>query len=295
MTCPFELFPFLFQVRASQEFPGSLWYTAVVSGQSATNGWQLLHCAHHYKSRCIENYWCDYQGCYSCASINKYSTSKRHSRINSKGTALCETKIASCHALKVPSAGCHVPAVTSQGPCLPLKCKKHMWLQKPWGYSLSLQDSDTEKLEPTYKYTFEYQCSTSGSQNLPTFSELRRSQANSNRMGFSLSASLAAMGSLQQLPLTGPHLGILSCSVSPEEVYRWSKWSKTHKRPISLRSRSMTERLGLNQVAYFTWLYLYYLYEKVCGCLGRSGERRMPLIQNAYILLQWVAWVRARC
>lgn len=186
MTCPFELFPFLFQVRASQEFPGSLWYTAVVSGQSATNGWQLLHCAHHYKSCCIENYWCDYQGCYSCASINKYSTSKRHSRINSKGTALCETKIASCRALKVPSADCHVPAVTSQGPCLPLKCKKHMWLQKPWGYSLSLQDSDTEKLEPTYKYTFEYQCSISGSQNLPTFSELWRSQANSSRMGSSL-------------------------------------------------------------------------------------------------------------
>lgn len=145
------LFPFLFQVRASQEFPSSLSQIAIVTGQPATARGQLLRFAHHYKCHCTENYWCCYRGCYSCVSINKRSASKRHSRINSKGTALCETKITLCCALKVPSAGCRVPAVTSQGPCLPPKGKMPLWLQKLRGSSLPLQDS--EKLGPTFKYT----------------------------------------------------------------------------------------------------------------------------------------------
>lgn len=77
-------------------------------------------------------------------SINKHSARKRHSRINSKGSALCGTKITPCCSLTVPSPGCHVLAISSQSPCLLLEGKKHVWLQMPWGSSLSLQDGDTE-------------------------------------------------------------------------------------------------------------------------------------------------------
>lgn len=189
-----SLFPFLFQVRASQEFRSSLWYTAVVTGQSATNGGWLLRFAHHDKCHCIEHYWRCYGECYSCVSINKHSASKRHSRINSKGTAFCETKITPCCALKVPSAGCRVPAVTSRGPCLPLKGKKHLWLQKPRGSSVSLPDGDSKKLAPTCKYTV---CNSARS---PKSADPLRAMKIPGKIWapiwtlLSLSPSLAAMG-----------------------------------------------------------------------------------------------------
>lgn len=149
-TCLFEL-----HLPLSVPFPGeSKPRITEFSVIYCHRHWTVCHWrfAHHYKCHCIENYWHCHRGCYSCVSINKHSASKRHSRINSKSTAFCETKITPCCALKVPSASCRVPAVTSQGPCLPLKGKKHVWLQKPWGSSLSLQDGDSEKLGPTCKY-----------------------------------------------------------------------------------------------------------------------------------------------
>lgn len=242
--------------------------------------------AHHYKCHCIEYYWCCYSGCYSCVSINKHSASKRHSRINSKGTAFREIKITPCCALKVPSTGCCLPAVPSQGPCFPLKTSKA---------STCVFKSNGALLCPSKMVTlrnWDLLVSTLCLQNLLVFSELWRSQAKyQHPYGlFSLSPSLAATGPLQQLPLAGPNLG-----VSAMEVYGWCKWTKTYRWLTSLRSRSMMERFRLSQVVYFAWMYLTDLGEKVCGCLGRWGERRMWQLCNAHILLHWVACVRARC
>lgn len=215
-------FPFLFQMRASQELPSSLWYSAIVTGRSAADGGQLLRFAHRYKWHCIENYWRCYRGCYSPVSINKHSASKRHSRINSKGTAFCETKITLCCALKVPSAGCHVPAVTSQGPCLPLKGKKHGWLKKPWGCSLSLKDSNSEKLGCTCKYTV----TVPSHQNLLTLSAQWRSQAKYEHPYGLLSLYRPplqpwSLFSSSQVPFWEFHPCQVLCSVPREEVCRW--------------------------------------------------------------------------
>lgn len=147
-------------------------------------------------------------------SINKHSAGKRHSRINSKGGALCETKITPHCSLRVPSAGCGVLAVSSQGPCLLLRGKKHVWLQKPWGSSLSLQDCDTEKLGPTYEYT------VGSSARYPTSANLLRAvkipgKITSTCMDSSLSPSLALTGSLQHTPLPGPSLGVSPMLCTP--------------------------------------------------------------------------------
>ena len=267
-------------MRASQESPSSLWYTAAIAGCSATGGGRLPRFAHHYKCHCIENYWCCYGGCYSCA-INKHSASKRHSRINSKDAAFWETKITPCWALEVPSANCLVPAVTSQGPCLPVKGKKHVWIQKPRGSSLSLQVSDSEQLGPTWKYT------VSSSAWSPKSANPLRAMKIPGKIWapvWTLLALLRLWGlfSSWQVPFWEFQPCQVLCSVRPDEVYTSCKWTKTYKWVISLRSRSMAERFGLSQGAYFAWMYLINLDEKVHGAWeskGREGcdRSRMPM------------------
>lgn len=147
-------------------------------------------------------------------SINKHSARKRHSRINSKGSALCETKITPCCSLTVPSTGCRVVAISSQGPCLLFKGKKLVWLQKPWGSSLFLPDSDTEKLGPTYMH------SASSSAQYPTSANILRAvkipgKIASTCMDSSLSPSLLVTRCLQQPTLAGPTLGVSPMLCTP--------------------------------------------------------------------------------
>lgn len=122
---------------------------------------------------------------------------------------------------------CCVLAISSQGPCL-LKGKKHVWLQEPWGSSLSLQDGDIEKLDPLISTP---RVAVLDIQHLPTFSELWRSQVKLPAPVWTLfSLPLLQSQGLFSSPLwQGPVWGFHTCSVPPEEAYGWHKGTKTDK------------------------------------------------------------------